>query len=108
MKVRVVYSMELDEVPDKINEMLRKQCNLLSDCTKNLSLSSEMLNDKQNADICSRMLEQVRSKMLDIDTALGEMTGILQGYTAAIQESDKISEGDVVQAPPVAVEKGES
>jgi hypothetical protein len=82
MKVRIAYSMELEEVPDQISKIFREQSEHLCDATKLLSISIDLLDGK-SADMSLKAMEKTRQKLADIDSVLNEMAALLEGYISA-------------------------
>jgi len=100
MKVRVAYSMELEEVPEQISKIFREQCEHLCDATKLLNISIDLLGDESH-DMSLAAVEKTRQKLADVDQALSEMTGLLEGYIGAKKRlSSMAQENEPTTVPP--------
>ena len=91
MKVRIAYSMELEEVPEQISKIFREQCEHLCDATKLLNISVDLLDDK-NHDMSLKAMEKTREKLADVDQVLSEMVGLLEGYIGAKEKLSSVAQ----------------
>ena len=97
MKVKLSYSIEVDEVPNEINRLLEKARGMLSDIQGDLSQSKYMpgAGVKLIED-----LDGVRKDMLNLDVELENAINIVLGYSQIILEQH--TQAHTPQAPPTA------
>tara|TARA_R100001443_G_scaffold115706_1_gene134093 strand:+ start:156 stop:443 length:288 start_codon:yes stop_codon:yes gene_type:complete len=78
MKVKISYTIDIEDVPARVKEILSKMD------TGSISLDGifEKLDDG-NVPAAVEEIDKVRQQMGNIDVALVDCTGILEGYQAA-------------------------
>tara|TARA_R100000008_G_C3578843_1_gene167054 strand:- start:1434 stop:1724 length:291 start_codon:yes stop_codon:yes gene_type:complete len=93
MKVRINYSIELEEVPTEVKRLFNTALNEISGKFADLNAA-----DVENpTDFVSRV-SKFRTEMEQLDTHLAECQGIMQGYLSALVGAGK-KEVDTKDAP---------
>ena len=96
MRVKISYSVELDEVPEHIAELIEQEAGQLSFCDHLCSEIGELLRQPEpHVIIAAEKIDKVRRNLMALDTRLNESIAILSGYHEAKNKPD--------QAPPNAV-----
>ena len=80
MKVRISYAIGLEEVPEKIEEMLNQLDIIKAEQT--IDLASQMVR-LGNLEMGNTLIEQARVKLAGLDRALSDTQMILGGYINA-------------------------
>ena len=82
MKVRISYSIELENLMDKISNIIHENVLPLEQTTKLLDATSETLKlDKQDSAVhAHKILDKIRRNLASVDESLAEASTLLQGY----------------------------
>ena len=100
MKVKIAYTVDLDEVPQKIQELLTQSEELLfSKKTKDNFKKIKEVFAGNNTQAGLELLEAVRNNLMEIDIKLEDCTSVLIDYQRAVAQMnyDKHNEqGEVV------------
>ena len=96
MRVRISYSVELEEVPQEVirllDESLNKIC-MARDMVE--TLMYEIENDAISPDRSKTTYKEIREELAKVDYELADSDSILQGYHAASKEPEE--EKDVIE-----------
>lgn len=82
MKVQMQYTVDLNEVPFKIEELV-KSCEKQ---LRNLSLIVGSLDTTDHEQFLER-LDVVRKRLFSVDNRLGDCSSLLEGYAQATKET---------------------
>ena len=98
MRVRISYSVGLDEVPDEVIRLLENANSNVSNVRDLLENMIHMLgNDLVSADWAKSEISKLRDLLAKIDYCLADSDSILQGYFDATsipkQEDDNAEQG---------------
>ena len=91
MDVRIAYAVDLDRVPEKVEEMLN-EVNIRG-AAHMVTLAMEML-ELGHHDMASTLIEGARQALAKADRALVESQMILSGYSKAKEEPEKTDLAD--------------
>lgn len=94
MKVKLSYTVDLDDVPNEVSTLLNLKTNLQYD--KLMDGVYEALNQK-NYFSAIENIDSVRKKLSSIDIVLGDCQSILTGYTKALvspENTNDTSDGE--------------
>ena len=83
MNVRISYTIDFDEVPDRVRLLLTDAYSLLQSVVENKNMP---LNKNNVLDTLER-IKTAREKMLTVDTQLADCYNILAGYNKALAEA---------------------
>jgi len=83
MNVRISYTVDIEEVPDRIRMLLSEAYSCLQTVVENKNFS---LNKNNVLDTLER-IKIAREKMLTVDTQLADCYNILAGYNKALAEA---------------------
>ena len=88
MRVRIQYSVDIEEIPMKISGFLEDVCHGLS--AQNTALSTEIgnLNKGSDLDGSLRTIDEVRKEMAILDSILADAHAILGGYVSTINQPE--------------------
>lgn len=89
MKVKLSYTVELDDVPKEVSTILNLKTNLEYDNMMNSVYES--LNQK-NYLVAIENIDLVRKKLSAIDIVLNDCQSILTGYTKALVQQESTNE----------------
>ena len=84
MRVKISYSVDLDQVPAHATSMLNKGAQELKYIVDKLEIIESCLNSEGNMIKILDDISSVREKMFKVDTQLGDIVAILSGYERAI------------------------
>ena len=96
MRVRISYSVELEEVPEEIRRMLTLGSTHLHDIEQEIDeLISDIDLGSGHPEFSIEKFDRWRSKLAKVDAMLADNQSILKGYFDAIKkpEEDHVSEG---------------
>lgn len=98
MRVRISYSVELEEVPQEVVRLLDESVNKLCMIRDNVeSLMYEIESNTIDSHRSKEVFKELRQELARIDHELADSDSILQGYHAATrqpeEERDSVSEG---------------
>ena len=94
MDVRIAYATDLENIPDKVEEMLGEI--EVSKPNQMVALAIEMLSIGYN-EVASTLIEEARQSLAKADRGLAEAGMILNGYIDAKKEPE-VEESDVVDS----------
>jgi hypothetical protein len=89
MKVKLSYTVDLDDVPNEVNTILNLKTNLKYDDMMNSVYES--LSQK-NYLVAIDNIDLVRKKLSAIDMVLNDCQSILTGYTKALVQQESTNE----------------
>ena len=92
MKVKLSYTVDLDDVPGEINHLLEKaqdEINTISSAVNGLKETKD-----RSVEDAVKLLEEVRTLMVEADIVLEDCQSILSGYLSAKYSKD-------LQVPPL-------
>jgi hypothetical protein len=89
MKVKLSYTVDLDDVPNEVNTILNLKTNLKYDDMMNNVYES--LSQK-NYLVAIDNIDLVRKKLSAIDMVLNDCQSILTGYTKALVQQESTNE----------------
>lgn len=85
MRVKLQYSVELDEVPEIVAELIEDEGARLSYCDHTINTVCDALRQEDpNLTFVIKKLDSVRQSLGSLDTRLSEMEGLLTGYETAV------------------------
>lgn len=80
MRVRISYSVDIDNVPHETCELLRKKAIEMEAVLNSLEDAAHSLDTKDpDLGIACNTIDKIRQKLADIDFALSDCHGILSG-----------------------------
>jgi hypothetical protein len=80
MRVRIQYSVDFDEVPDKVGVFLKNVADGLLEVSKNLRQEADIIKDGHSTLESLEVLESSRRELEKVDVILADSLSILQGY----------------------------
>jgi len=83
MRVRIQYSVDLDEIPQKISEFLQNSVTLIGEAQHELQNTSENLIKGRVSEHSLEMIDNVRQELAKVDMMLADSHSILFGYVQA-------------------------
>lgn len=106
-RVKISYTIDLEEIPKKISNFLNESKNILKHILdKDLVEAETNLTTKENVIKTLQNIEDIRQSMISIDFRLEESYGILLGYQKALLELKSSSfEKQTPQTPPESDEE---
>ena len=84
MKVNIQYSIELEEIPNKVREFMLDMAEKSQEIEAGISYAISLMDDNMAIDEQLKRLDQVRREMADIDLTLLDCSEILHGYQKAL------------------------
>lgn len=100
MRVRISYSVELEDVPQEVVRLLETANNQVTDVRDSIDeLVAEIENDASSADRIAKIISDLRESLAKIDHQLADSDSIIQGYYQATTppeitgDKDSVSEG---------------
>ena len=99
MRVKLQYSVELDEVPEIVAELIEDEGSRLTYCDHAIDTICDALKQEDpNIAFIIKKIDSVRQSLGILDNRLQEMEGLLSGYDAAVNPPPQ-----PVAAPPAQV-----
>ena len=89
MKVKIAYTIDLDDIPQKIQDFLKESEELL--CLKEIKDNFKKAKDaltENNFQVGLGLLESIRNKLIETDIKLEDCTNVLVHYQQAISQMD--------------------
>ena len=87
MRVRISYSVDLDEVTPEISDLVRKKMHFLDEAGDLMENVMGSLNDrKPDYAVCLSSIDNARQKLAQFDMILSDAHLILSGYMHAVEE----------------------
>ena len=100
MRVKLQYSVELDEVPEIVAELIEDEGSRLTYCDHAIDTICDALKQEDpNIAFIVKKIDSVRQSLGILDNRLQEMEGLLSGYDAAVNPPAP----QPVAAPPAQV-----
>jgi len=100
MRVKLQYSVELDEVPEVVAELIEDEGARLTYCDHTIDTVCDALRQEDpNIAFIIKKIDSVRQSLGTLDTRLQEMEGLLSGYDATVNPPAP----QHVAAPPAQV-----
>lgn len=95
MRVRISYSVDLEDVPEECARMLHDCMEHIEEVREEISeLIKQLDDDKAQAWIVKDKIDRCRKKLAKLDAVLIDNNSILEGYfTAKEPEVEDVSEG---------------
>ena len=95
MRVRISYSVDLEDVPNECARMLHDSMEHIEEVREEISeLIKQLDDDKAQAWLVKDKIERCRAKLAKLDAALADNDMILEGYFSAKEpEVENVSEG---------------
>ena len=95
MRVRISYSVDLDDVPAECARMLHDSLEHIEEIKEKIaSIANEIDDDKVQAWLIKDKIERCRKILAKFDSILGDNHAILEGYFKAKEpEVEDVSEG---------------
>jgi len=90
-RVRITYTVEMEEVPSRIAGLLREAEKDAEALVRQLSDAASHLDSDDNANKAIVVLEHVRQGMMKVDLRLDDCQNLLVGYQSATAEFNKIN-----------------
>ena len=85
MRVKIQYSVELEEVPEVISDLIEDESGCLSFCDHSIQEVCDSLKQEEpNIKFALIKIDKIRQELASFDNRLLEMSELLQGYDAAI------------------------
>lgn len=98
-RVRMTYTVEIEEVPSRIAELLREAEATSEALTRQIAEVASALDPTGDVNKAIVMLDNVRQDMMKTDLRLDDCHGLLVGYQSAIAEFNKMK----LDGPPAAI-----
>ena len=103
MRVRLSYSVELEDVPESVAQLIEDEADQLSYCRHVIEEINNLLREADpSVESALKKMDKVRQILGSLDQRLNECESILQGYDNAISTP---STPEPNQAPPSAPPK---
>ena len=84
MKVTIQYSVDLEEVPNKVRDFLMQAAQKSQTIEAGIKYTISLMNDKMSIEEQLSRIDEVRKQMADIDHTLHDCSNILHGYQKAL------------------------
>ena len=87
MRVRMTYSLEMDDIPIEVAGLLQKRVKELHDAMDLIEDAVQRLSgDKPNVKMDASAIDLARQKMASFDLTLADVHGILTGFVDAEEQ----------------------
>tara|TARA_B100001250_G_scaffold377809_1_gene367179 strand:+ start:34 stop:312 length:279 start_codon:yes stop_codon:yes gene_type:complete len=92
MKVKIAYTVNLEEVPSKTDPLIEDSCKLVEEVRTRLQALREVR--ETSIEKALKEVEDIRRSMMDIDLALSDCDSMLAGYLQALTAMEEPSSDD--------------
>ena len=90
MRVRLTYSVELEDVPDSVAELIEGELFRIDTVKENIGQAYNALSqDEPHLDLVAKSLDKARQTLGAIDMRLSECESILAGYERAMNPPEE-------------------
>ena len=90
MRVRLTYSVELEDVPDSVAELIEGELYRIDNVKESIGHAYNALSqDEPHLDLVAKSLDKARQTLGAIDMRLSECESILAGYERAINPPEE-------------------
>ena len=84
MRVRISYSLEIDEIPSEVSALIQKKTSDLHEAIDLVEDACERLQEKNaSVEMVANTIDRSRQKLAAFDTVLADAHGILIGWVEA-------------------------
>jgi phosphate uptake regulator len=101
MKVRITYTIDLEEVPKRVQSMLSEVSDKMQNEVKSLSFLSEKMVDLRYLNQNVSLIDDIRQNLAEIDQSLADSQSIIQGLAQAHAPAPPQQEDGEKAAPDV-------
>ena len=84
MKVTIQYSIDLEEIPNKVKEFMLNTAQKSQNIEAGIRYTISLMDDNMSIDEQLKRIDEVRREMADIDLTLMDCSEILHGYQKAL------------------------
>jgi len=89
MRVRLSYSVELDEVPETISDLIDDELGRLSYCDHvTTEIVEQLKREDPEITSCLKKIDRVRRALGALDLRLADCESLLEGYVQAIKPQE--------------------
>ena len=80
MKVTIQYSVDLEDIPNKVRDFLTTSAQKSQNIEAGIRYTISLMEDNMSIDEQLKRIDEVRKEMADIDLTLMDCSEILHGY----------------------------
>ena len=93
MRVRISYSVDLDDVTSEVAHMVSKNNSNLHDAVEMIERALKDLETDKNVDVssCASIIDRARQKLSSFDLVLQDAHVILEGFADALEQLENPS-----------------
>jgi len=103
MRVKLQYSVELDEVPDTVANLIEDEADRLSYCDHAIqSIVESLKQEEPHISFVIDKIDKVRQSLGILDMRLSEMENLIAGYAQAIKPAPAPAQPVSYTPPPQA------
>ena len=84
MKVTIQYSVDLEDIPNKVRDFLMTSAQKSQSIEAGIRYTISLMEDNMSIDAQLKRIDEVRKEMADIDLTLMDCSEILHGYQKAL------------------------
>lgn len=84
MKVTIQYSVDLEDIPNKVRDFLMTSAQKSQSIEAGIRYTISLMEDNMSIDEQLKRIDEVRKEMADIDLTLMDCSEILHGYQKAL------------------------
>ncbi len=84
MKVTIQYSIDLEDIPNKVRDFLMTSAQKSQSIEAGIRYTISLMDDNMSIDEQLKRIDEVRREMADIDLTLMDCSEILHGYQKAL------------------------
>ena len=108
MKAKIAHSIELEQLIDKLIQLVGDNIEPLNNAAELLKVSHDLLKLEKDASAgyVVELIDRVRRKLAEVDDYLNEVNSLLGGYIANVLESEEEQSEQTLEEPvPPPVEE---
>jgi septal ring factor EnvC (AmiA/AmiB activator) len=96
MRVKIAYSVELEDIPETIADLLLDEQHLITKVNRNINYVTEHLkNEEPNMDLVLKKIDQARVSLVALDNTMADAFAVLDGFknaTKALEDQEDAKE----------------
>ncbi len=96
MRVKIAYSVELDDIPETIADLLLDEQHLMTKVNRNINFVTDHLkNEEPNMDLVLKKIDQARVSLVALDNTMADAFAVLDGFknaSKALEDQEEAKE----------------
>ena len=100
MRVKISYGIEVDDVPEEVQRLFDGVGESLDTLSKQADTVDDLL-DNEETEACVSVMRKMRETLADMDARVEDLSSIMEGYNAYLNQSGVQNESPPERRPVV-------